>query len=301
MWLLFAFSGPVLWAISTHIDKHLVEKYFRHSSVAVLLVFTSLIGVVMLPLIRWYQPHVLDLSAGSIAVIMASGILSIGSMLFYLQALQTEEASAVAPWFQAAPLFGYLLAWLFLGETLSARQIAGCLIIIAGAVLVSLDPSFRFAKIKTRLMLLMLVCTFVLALSPVILKFFAIKNEFWSTTFWAYAGEAIFGAGLLAVPAYFRQFRALLRTNTGAVLGVNASNELINLGGSLGVRYWLLLAPLAIVQAIGSTTTLLVFLLGIVLTLLFPAFGREDMSPRNLVQKGASAILIMIGVVLINQ
>ena len=67
------------------------------------------------------------------------------------------------------------------------------------------------------------------------------------------------------------------------------------------MRYALLLAPLAIVQAIGSTTTLLVFLLGIVLTLLFPAFGREDMSPRNPVQKGASAILIMIGVVLINQ
>ena len=97
------------------------------------------------------------------------------------------------------------------------------------------------------------------------------------------------------------QFRALLRTNTGAVLGVNASNELINLGGSLGVRYALLLAPLAIVQAIGSTTTLLVFFFGIVLTLLFPALGREDMSPGNLVQKDASAILIMIGVMLINR
>ena len=180
MWLLFAFSGPVLWAISTHIDKYLVEKYFRHSSVAVLLVFTSLIGIVMLPFIWWYRPNVFDLSAATIAVIMASGILSIGSMLFYLQALQTEEASAVAPWFQAAPLFGYLLAYLFLGETLSARQIAGCLIIIAGAVMVSLDPSFRFAKIKTRLILLMLVCTFSLALSSVIFKFFAVKNEFWS-------------------------------------------------------------------------------------------------------------------------
>ncbi len=209
MWLLFAFSGPVLWAISTHIDKYLVEKYFRRSSVAVLLVFTSLIGIVMLPFIWWYQPHVLGLSELSIAVSMASGFLSIGSMFFYLQALQTEEASAVAPWFQAAPLFGYLLAYLFLGETLSARQIAGGLIIIAGAVLVSLDLSFRFAKIKTRLILLMLVCTFALALSSVIFKFFAVKNEFWSTTFWAYAGEAIFGAVLLAVPAYFRQFRAL--------------------------------------------------------------------------------------------
>ena len=117
----------------------------------------------------------------------------------------------------------------------------------------------------------------------------------------AHDRDHLLHAGLLSIPDYFRQFHELLRTNTGAILGVNASNELINLGGSLGVRCGLLLAPLAIVQAIGSTTTLLVFLLGIVLTLLFPAFGREDMSPRNLVQKGASAILIMIGVVLINQ
>ena len=35
-WLFFAFSGPVLWAISTHFDKYLVERYFKHNDVAVL-------------------------------------------------------------------------------------------------------------------------------------------------------------------------------------------------------------------------------------------------------------------------
>ena len=33
MWLLFAFSGPLLWAVSTHLDKYLVERYFKDSSV----------------------------------------------------------------------------------------------------------------------------------------------------------------------------------------------------------------------------------------------------------------------------
>jgi hypothetical protein len=28
MWLLYAFSGPIFWAISTHIDKYLVDRYF---------------------------------------------------------------------------------------------------------------------------------------------------------------------------------------------------------------------------------------------------------------------------------
>ena len=49
-WLAFAFCGPVLWAVSTHLDKYLVEKYFKSSHVAVLLIFTALIGLLTLPL-----------------------------------------------------------------------------------------------------------------------------------------------------------------------------------------------------------------------------------------------------------
>ena len=32
-WLLLAFLGPVLWAVSTHIDKYLVERFFKDSGV----------------------------------------------------------------------------------------------------------------------------------------------------------------------------------------------------------------------------------------------------------------------------
>ena len=37
-WLVFALSGPILWAISTHLDKYLVERYFKDTDVMVLLV-----------------------------------------------------------------------------------------------------------------------------------------------------------------------------------------------------------------------------------------------------------------------
>jgi len=84
------------------------------------------------------------------------------------------------------------------------------------------------------------------------------------------------------------------------MLTINSANELINLGGSLGARYALLLAPLSLVQAIGSTTTLFVFLFGIVLTIFLPRLGREDLSTRNLAQKGVSAGLVAIGVILVS-
>jgi hypothetical protein len=87
-----------------------------------------------------------------------------------------------------------------------------------------------------------------------------------------------------------------MRANTAALLSINASNELINLGGGLGNRYALLFAPLSLVQAIGSTTTLFIFAFGILLSLLYPRFGRESLSRGELMQKGIAATLVAAGV-----
>ena len=298
-WLIYAFMGPVFWAASTHMDKYLVDRYFKHSDVGVLLVFTALIGLVMLPFILYWQPAVLALAWRDILVIAFSGVLYMAAMYFYLQALQTNEASVVAPFFQAGPLFAYALAYLVLGETLTRVQLMGGALIVSGGLLLSLHPAG--GRVRLRLVLLMLACAFILAVSSVIFKAFAVKDAFWSTTFWTYLGEALYGFWLLALPGPRRQFIALMRRNTGAVISVNAVNELINLGGSLGMRYAVLLAPLSLVQAIGSTTTLFVFLFGVLLSLFLPKLGREDLSARNLLQKGGSALLIVAGVYLINR
>jgi uncharacterized membrane protein len=299
MWLLYAFSGPLLWAASTHIDKYLVDKYFRHSDTAVLMVFTAFLGVFALPLIWLFEPKVLALPWLATGVMTVSGILYMGAMLFYLRAIQSEEASVVAPLFQANILFTFALGLIFLHEMPRWSALAGAGLIVTGAIGLSLDKHLHLGSFKPRLVALMLGATFVLACSSVVFKFFAVNDEFWSTTFWTFVGEGIFGAVILAIPAYRRQFMTLLRRNPGAVMGVNAANELINLGGGLGVRFASLLAPVALVSAISATTTFFVFLFGILLTQFFPKLGREELSARNVIQKGLGGLLIMAGVVLI--
>jgi uncharacterized membrane protein len=266
-----------------------------------MVLFTALVVVLALPIIWYFEPTVLNPSLGSIALIALAGILYMTGMLFYLRALQNEEASVVAPFFQTGPLFGYVLAYLVLGETLTPRQLLGGVLIIAGALFVSIRVGQSMKMFKTRLAALMVACGFIMALASLIFKVFAIKVEFWTTTFWMFVGEGIFGAALLMIPSYRRQFIALVRTNTAALLSINASNELINLGGGLGSRYALLFAPLSIVQAIGSTTTLFVFAFGIVLSVFFPGFGRENLSGSELAQKGMAAIIVAIGVALVTR
>ncbi len=300
-WLIFAFSGPVLWAISTHLDKYLVEKYFKHSHVAVLLIFTALIGLFALPLIWLADPIVTAVGLRSATLMAFSGVLYMAGMLLYLRALQAAEASLVAPFYQAAPLFGYILGYEILGERLSNIQIVGGALIVFGAVTASVQLGRQRRAFNGQLAALMLTCAFVLAISSLIFKIFAVREQFWPTTFWMYAGEAVFGAMLLAVRSYRDQFIGLLRKSPTAVLSINATNELINLGGGLGNRYALILAPLSLVQAIGGTTTIFVFIFGIVLSIFYPGLGHEDLSGGGLIRKGCAAVLVAVGTTLVNR
>jgi len=93
----------------------------------------------------------------------------------------------------------------------------------------------------------------------------------------------------------------MMKTNTTALLAINGSNELINLGGGLGNRYALMFAPLSIVQAISSTTTLFVFAFGVAISIFLPSLSRETLSSRDLVQKGVAAIVVATGVWLVTR
>jgi drug/metabolite transporter (DMT)-like permease len=300
-WLVFALCGPVLWAISVHLDKYLVERYFKNADVIVLLIFTALMGLVLMPIIALWVPGVFQRDITSILLMTLSGLLYMTGITFYLRALQGHEASMVAPFFQSSPLFGYVLAYLVLGETLTPRQLLGGALIVTGVLSVSIGSGSRQERFRWQLAALMLCAGFVLSLSTLIFKAFAVRDEFWATTFWMFAGEALFGAGFLCIGRYRRQFLDLLRSNGGALIAINASNELINLGGGLANRYALIFAPLALVQAVGSTTTLFVFLIGVLLTLLFPKISRENLSAREFAQKGVAAILVAVGVTLVGR
>ena len=187
-WLVFALCGPILWAISTHLDKYLVERYFKDTDVMVLLVFTALMGLVLMPIIAWFEPGVFRRDALSIGLMALSGLLYMGGITFYLRALQGHEASMVAPFFQSSPLFGAALAYLVLGETLTGRQLLGGALIISGVLSVSIGRGPKRERFRWKLAALMLCAGFILSLSTLIFKAFAVKDEFWATTFWMFAG-----------------------------------------------------------------------------------------------------------------
>jgi uncharacterized membrane protein len=296
MWLLYAFAGPIAWAASTHIDKYILERYFKRGSVAVSMVFTAIIGLIMLPFIAAFVPGVFAYSLNEVLVMIVSGALYMAGLLFYLYALQSEEATIIGMLSPGVPILTYALAFVFLGERLTGIQIVGGALVVAGAFVASLRLGGGKARFRKRPALMMAFAIFCIALSSVIFKFFAVAESFWPATFWTYAGETIFGAGILMFASERKILARLVRSNPGALLTVNAVNELVNLAGSLASRFAFVLAPLALVQAVTSTTPLFVFFFAVLLTYAMPKFGREDFTRQVLFQKLAAAALVVLGV-----
>jgi uncharacterized membrane protein len=264
------------------------------------MLFTALIGMLSLPVMVVLVPGIFAASLPAIFVMTASGVMYMGAMLFYLRAIQSEEASVVAPMFQLITIFSFILAWALLGEIPTWIGSLGAVLIVGGVLSLSLDKNFMLTGLKPKLILEMTACTAILALANVLFKFYAVKDDFWVTTFWTFVGEGLFGLAFLCLRRYRMQFIDLLRHSTGPLLGVSAANELINLGGGLSVRYAAMLAPVALVSAISSTTTLFVFVLGIGLSVIAPRYGREDLSRSSLFKKAIAAIVVTIGVLLVN-
>ena len=69
-WLPLALTGPVLWAVSTHIDKYLVDRYFANSDTAVLMVFTALLSATLLIPIALFAHGVFDVHLRDVAVLI---------------------------------------------------------------------------------------------------------------------------------------------------------------------------------------------------------------------------------------
>ena len=81
--------------------------------------------------------QVRDLSWKPLLFVFLSGLAGAASWMFYFGALRAAPASKVAPIDRLSVVFTLILAALFLKEKVSAGIIAGCVLIVAGSILIA--------------------------------------------------------------------------------------------------------------------------------------------------------------------
>jgi len=215
-------------------------------------------------------------------------------------AMQRDEASIVAPLYRLAPLFVFILSYIVLGESLQPRQIAGGLVTIVGSILLVLNLDKGGRGFNPSTLFLMCVACFMSACTVVIFKFIALQTSFWSSAFWEYIGTGVFSAALICgMPSYRHALFALLRSREACVLvPITLSGEAFNLLANLAVGFAGLMAPLALVSIVTGLHPFFVLLYGILFTRFFPAFGRERLTRRHILQKAVAIGVMCAGIVI---
>lgn len=296
-WFFIAIIGPFLYALTNHIDKILLERYFKQSGVGTLILFSSLLSVLALPFLLYIDPTVLDISLFNILVLAVLGVLNVLVLWFYLLALMNEEASVAVIFYQLVPVFGLVLGFFVLGEVLSQIQLISMAIIILGTTIISFEVSSdnKFT-LRRQTIFYMTVASFCWALSSVIFKSVALEENVWRTLFWEHLMMVIVGILVFMFARSYRQnFLLALKENSKSILSLNVLNESLYMLGNIAFSFAYLLAPIALVLLTQSFQPFFVLVIGIILTLFFPRISVEKIEAKHLWQKVIAIFITGIG------
>ena len=297
-WIMLALVSPILLTLVNHLDKYLLEKYFKDGGVGALMIFSSLAGVLVLPFAAFFSSeNVFEMPLYFIILLIIVGILSTLAVFAYLFALEDEEATVVVPFYQTIPIFSGIMGYFFLGEIITTLQIIGMLVIIFGSVILSLEiDEVNNFKFKTKSVILMLISSFLFAINAIIFKKIALESSFWAAIFWENLGLFITG---LFVFIFFKNYRKLFlwvfKENKKNVVMFNVICEILVLIGNVSLQYALILAPVVLVLMVDSYQPIFVLIWAIIFYFLFPKIFREKIDKKNLIKKVVSILIISLG------
>ncbi|OHA60083.1 MAG: hypothetical protein A2589_00130 [Candidatus Vogelbacteria bacterium RIFOXYD1_FULL_46_19] len=300
-WFFVAIAAPILWSIGNHIDKLLLEKYFKTAGISTLMVFSSLIGFLAMPVLYWLNPLVFNVTPFNLAILIASGLLETAALYLYFVALADDEASVVVVFYQLVPVFGYILGFFILNEILNSMQLAAMALIIIGALIISIDVDRdnRF-HLKTKTAFLMTLAAFFSSFESVLFKLAAVEESLWISLFWQSFSLALVGLFLVIGFRSCRQgFVYMVKRNSAGVFSINILNEILVLVGNFLFAYSFILAPVALVLLVNSYQPLSVLILGIILTLVFPNLVAEKIELKYIFQKLLAMVVVGVGTYLL--
>ena len=299
-WFILAVISPLLWAMCNHIDKIVLERYFKEGGVGTLIIVSALASVIATPFLYVIDPSVLDFGKGNFGIIVITAVLDIVLLWAYLNAMQRDDSSRVIVFYQLVPIFGIVAGWAFLGEVISNDQLVAMGIVILGTTIVSLENvegRFRFKGRTVGFMLLACACW---AAELAIFKVVALEENPWRSLFWKHIALMVLGVLMyLFIPRYRASFQAAMRCNSVPLLAANLLNEALYMLGTVSYGLAAMLAPVALVLLTETFQSIFVFVMAILIARFLPKFATETVDRTHVAMKGTAICITGLGTYLL--
>ena len=299
-WFFIALVGTFFYACTNHLDKIVLEKYFK-GGIGALFLFSALFSVLALPFLFLVDRSVLEVTLNNILILAIVAIFHLLVLWFYLIALEHDEASTVIIFYQLVPVFACVLGYLILGETLTRLQLIAMALVILGSTIISfeIDIDNRF-KLRQKVILPMLAAAFFWAAGDTLLKMVSLQENVVRSLFWE--NLTLFIAGIVIfifVRSYRENFLLALKNNSKTILSFNLLNEGLYVSGNIIFAFAYIMAPVSLVLLTDSFQPIFAMIIGIFLTIFFPKISVEKIGAKHLWPKIIAICITGIGTYLL--
>jgi uncharacterized membrane protein len=301
MWLFFTTLAYFFIALQVVLDKFLLSSR-RVSHPSLYAFYSGLLSLFVLAFLPWGF-HTVDWREGTLALV--SGAIFVYGMLAMFYALETNEASRVAPVAGAVvPVVTYFLSLFFLKEQLNFVHLFGVALLILGGLFISLE--LRHKKLFPGFWPSLLSGIFLGIAFAIFKILYDWQGESFLNVFiWTRFGLVLGGVSLLLYSDWRKKILGSFvgfHRNRSAHASTSVLFVLVKTiggGGSILLNRGIALGSVTIVNALVSLEYAFIFLLGLLFSFWLPRYFKEKWHWENIIQKVLSLIIISLGVVLV--
>lgn len=149
MWIIFAFLSALFAGITCILAKIGIKNTDSHLATALRTVMVLLFAWLMVFVVG-SQGTIGDIGTKSFVFLILSGLSTGASWICYFKALQLGDVNKVVPIDKSSTVITMLLAFTFLGETLTANKILGMCAIAIGTYLMIQKKQSEQKEVKDR-------------------------------------------------------------------------------------------------------------------------------------------------------
>jgi len=286
LWAILAVVVSFIYAIVAIVDKIAISREIRDPIFATFIF--SFATFVSFGSVYFFKD--VFLSPELVLILLGTGLVSSLGVYFYYSVLEKEEVSSYIPMLSTSPIFVLILAFILLGEKLGAFQYLGILVIVVGALVLSLNEhKIRFNK----MFWIIFGSVFLFSLVDVAIKFVTLSSLIWPVLFWIGIGQGFVAIVLFA----FHHPKIRSRERKGL--------EHLIIANILTVVAWSLylvaisLGSVTLIRALTRISILFVFLMATGLTVFYPKVLKEKISKKIVIQKFIGIAIIISGAVMV--
>ncbi len=300
-WIIIIAIAVISDALRIFIDNYVSDVYFKEKGAVAQKIISGLAypaaGIIALTICGF---NFTDVTLPTISLLILSGILGSIAGIPYFRALEIDDSTNIGIFFQFAPILYLIFGWALGDEPFNFTQLIASFIIIAAPILVVATARKRSRKIRFHAAILAFIA----------IVFYVISGELFIQTgaanldLFASIGIVLIAKGLTdlivigGVRKYRHRLATVIKSSRRKVLFPMGAGVIMRVIQEFSYRVGLVLAPTVAIASAASDSVepIVIFFLGLVLTLIWPKFGREKLQKKVVFVHLIATILVAVGI-----